>query len=105
MKTLLRIAVGIMLTYGLLNMTACSTKATDEPRQTAQLNDDFDDQRDAVAEDLRVLRDDISEKIQRVGDRMEDAGEDTRQELSDVNEQLLDERERVDEALERVESS
>ena len=106
MKTLLRIAVGIMLTYGLLTMTSCSTNTDkDANRNTAAVNEDFDDQRSEVAENLRQLREDISERIQRVGDKMEDAGDETRQNLSELNEQLLVERERVDVALERVESS
>jgi len=112
MKTILRIAVSIMLTYGLLTLTSCSVNTsdkdnnTDENVKTATLNDDqFEEDRTEVAEDLRELREDISQRIQRVGDRMENANEEARQDLSELNEQLLDERERVDEALERVESS
>ena|SRR5436190_20567482 len=107
MKTILRIAVGIMLTYGLLTMTSCSTNNRDKDtnKEISRVNDEFEDERAEVAEDLRQLREDISDRIQRVGDRMEDAEEGTRQDLAELNEQLLDERERVDESLERVESS
>jgi hypothetical protein len=38
MKTILRIVVGIMLTYGLLTMTSCSTNnSNDNDRETAKV--------------------------------------------------------------------
>jgi len=107
MKTILRIVVGVMLTYGLLTLTSCTTNTSDNnnDRETAAVNEDFEEDRTEVAEDLRKLREDISEQIQRIGDKMENASDESRQELAEMNEQLLDERERVDESLEKVETS
>jgi phenylalanyl-tRNA synthetase alpha subunit len=103
MKTILRIMVSIMLTYGLLTLTGCSTN--NSRNDTAAVSEDFEDERSEVAEDLRELREDISEELRRVGERMENASEDSRQELSERNEELLQRRERVDVELERVETS
>jgi hypothetical protein len=58
-----------------------------------------------MAEDLREVRDDLSVKIERLGDRMETASEDARVELSELNEEMLQQRELVDEELEHVESA
>lgn len=103
MKTIVRIAVSIVLTYALLTLTNC---ATDNSRNnTAEINDRFEDERSEIAQDLRELREDISEELQRIGDKMEDAGEEAREELSGRNEELLERRERVDIELERVETS
>lgn len=103
MKTILRIVVTIMLTYGLLTLTNCSTD--NSRNNTAEVNEDFEDERSEIAEDLRELREDISEELQKVGEKMENAGDDSREELSNRNEELLQRRERVDVELERVETS
>ena len=92
-----------MLTYGLLSLTNCSN--TDSRNNTAEVRDDFEDDRAELAENLRQVREDISGNIQRLGDRMENATEDSRQEFSELNEELLQRREIVDIELERVESA
>jgi hypothetical protein len=69
--------VSIMLTYGLLTLTSCTTNSSERNeanRETAEVSEEFEDERTEVAEDLRQMREKISEQIQRVGDRMENAG-------------------------------
>jgi hypothetical protein len=104
MKTILRIIVSIMLTYALLSLTNCTGEGR-KNKDIAEVRNDFEDDREKVAEDLREFRGDISLKIQRLGDRMETASEDARLELSELNEELLQQRELLDEELEHVESA
>lgn len=104
MKTILRIVVSIMLTYALLSLTNCTTDSR-KNQDAAQVRDEFENEREEVAEDLRVIRDDISLRIERLGDRMETASDEARHELSELNEELLLQRELVDEKLEHVESA
>ena len=104
MKTLLRLAVSILLTYGLLNLTACNSSNTTNS-ETAAVNDDYEDERIEISEDLRELREDVSDQIQKVSQQMEDATADTKEEFSQLRDELVQKREEVDVELERIETA
>lgn len=100
MKTILRIAVSILFTYALLNLTACNPSANRV--ETAQLSDDFEEDRIEIADDLRELREDINDRIESITQRMEKVTDDAQQEMSDLREDLAQKRDAVDAELESV---
>lgn len=61
MKTILRIAVSILLTYALLNLAGCNAP-TNKGTEAAEVRDEFEEERTEASEDLRELRE---EKIGR----------------------------------------
>ena len=104
MKTLLKIAVTVLISYCLLSLANCSSPDRDH-QNTSSWNEDAKQEREKIAQDLRDLRDNIDKKLDETGTKIDHASNDARQRLLKAKQDLQQERNKVDKALTEVEHS
>jgi DNA anti-recombination protein RmuC len=104
MKTFLKIAVTVLITYCLLSMANCSSPDRDH-QNSSSWNKDVKQEREKLAQDLRDLRVKIDKKLDETGTKIDRASDDTKQRLLKAKQDLQHERNKVDRALKDVEHS
>jgi DNA anti-recombination protein RmuC len=67
--------------------------------------EDIKQQKEEVAKDLRTLRDDINNKLDKVSKELEKGNIDAKKDLNDVKENLIKQRDKVETALDQISNS
>ncbi len=93
MKTIARIVVMLMLTYGIVSLTSCTNSSKNDMAQV-EVEENFEDEREQLEDELLELQDNINNKLEAIEDKSEEATDEVRSKLADVREKL--ERDRND---------
>lgn len=98
MKTLLRIATTVLLTYALLSLTYCESKQNNG--STA-----MNEEREELSRNLTELRDDIDARVEEIDKKMDNASDESKKRLVEANKELLHDRQKVEDALAKLDDA
>lgn len=87
-------------------LTQCSRSADNKVDDTQEeIVKDIKEEKAEVAQDLRELRDDINNRLDKVSKELEKGDIDARKDLEDVKKSLTHQRDKVEKALDQISSS
>jgi predicted nucleic acid-binding Zn-ribbon protein len=99
----------IILVAALLSvaaLTQCSRSTDNKVEETQEeIVEDIKKEKAEVAQDLRELRDDINNRLDKISKRLEKENIDAREDLNNVRERLTVQRDKVEKALDEINNS
>jgi len=87
-------------------LTQCSRSTDNKVDETQEeIVEDIKKEKAEVAQDLRELRDDINNRLDKISKRLEKENIDAREDLNNVRERLTVQRDKVEKALDEINNS